>query len=247
MKELPFAMLVTGLALIFGGCDKDTTSSGDRNRSHEDSTETTVVAKAPAAMPLPRHEVLNRSVSDTPIKTQVQLDLLVGNKPSTESLRSLLTALFDQVKREKGFQYHSSPTHVYIYAYPDKERAKSGTGGWVAMLSSSGEGERPDVRINESLLKTLAAGATVSFNLTEGKRKEIFSEVVQAEDRANREAEAKFPLGGSNARQQLERQSDYIHKTAKQYKQDIAKKHGLTEKQLTAISVEGLEKHWPMP
>ncbi len=298
-------------------------AEGDAGKMHDLSVD-------PNAK-LPRYEVLDRKVYDAPIKTQVQLDLLVSGELTPASLRALLTKLFLKTDKERGFRYHYHPTHVFMYAYSDRERAKSGMGSWVAMLSKVGEGERPHINVNEKLLAVLKRKPVVKFGLTEEQRKGIFKDVVRAEDRSMKEADAKYPLephkavqvgqelgltertalmpwheargpsgglekirhiqAGSRIRilrvqkkkfgpwyevnvfdgsgralgsgwinsmalfrqikvngpEVLGKQADYSRKLKAGYDADIAKRHGLSAEQLEAISVEGLEKQWPMP
>ena len=142
---------------------------------------------------LPKYEVLDRKVYDAPIKTQVQLDLLVNGNLTPEALRNLLMKVFLETDKQGGFEYHPTPTHVFIYAYPDKERAESGSGGWVAMLSKTDEAGNPDVYVNDKLLAALKEKPVEKVGQTEAKRKEIWTQLVQAEDRASKEAKAKYP------------------------------------------------------
>lgn len=143
---------------------------------------------------LPKYEVFDRKVYDTPIKTQVQIDLLVTENLTPKALRNLLAKVFLETDKQRGFKYHPTPTHVFIYAYPDKERAESGSGGWAAMLSKVGKHGHPDVDVNDRLLAALKEKPVEKFGLSEAKRREVWTQLVRAEDRAMKEAEAKYPL-----------------------------------------------------
>ncbi len=79
-------------------------------------------------------------------------------------------------------------------------------------------------------------------------RKRIFWESVEAEDRADAEAEAK--LGGPqniNTVENLKRFGQEKNKLQERYLADVMKNHKISEQQLDAISLEGLVKKWPMP
>ena len=198
---------------------------------------------------LPRYRVLNRKVYDVPIKTQVQLDLLVSDNLAPATLKSLLAKLFLQTDKEQRFKHHTYPTHVFIYAYSDKKRAESGTGGWVAMLSKVGDSGKPSIKVNDKLLALLKQKPVLKFGLTEEQRKEVFKEAVIAERRSLNEMDAKYRTvsSGKATDAQLKEQYKYQSELETKYKAEICKRHSLTDDQLLAIAVEGVKKQWPMP
>lgn len=74
----------------------------------------------------------------------------------------------------------------------------------------------------------------------ESGRKEIFKEIIAAEDKATAEAERRFPAD-------IEKQIDFEGELIKKYKAELAEKHGLTFDQLKSIGVEGITNNWSMP
>lgn len=142
---------------------------------------------------IPAYEVLDTEVYDAPIKTQVVLTLLVPGSPAPEELRALLRRLSDETGRERCLTYHRTPTHVFIYAYPDRERAEAGGMGWVARLEKVGRGADTKVYVNDKLLAVLKEKPVERFGLSEQQRKRVYWEIVLAEDRGSEEAKARFP------------------------------------------------------
>lgn len=144
---------------------------------------------------VPEYTVLDEKVHDAPIKTQVQLDILVTGEITETGLRRLLGDLYANRAGRTGFRHHAKPTHIFISAYTDRDSATSGMGQWIAMLSKVGESGQPEIRVNNRQLAGMKTASEVRFGLTEQKRISIWQEyVVDVEDRANREAKETFPL-----------------------------------------------------
>jgi len=133
---------------------------------------------------MPKYSILSEDVYDIPLKTQVELNILVSGEISETGLKALLNKLYSPTKAKKGFKYHNSPTNIYIYAFTSKERAESGMGQWIAMLQESPGDLRPRISINKLHIAQLGAKPEERFGLSETKRKEIWKEYVLAEDRA---------------------------------------------------------------
>lgn len=169
-------------------------SAGCSDEQNEQAAQHSYELSVNGSVKLPGYKVLDRKVYDVPIKTQVQLDLLVSGNLTPAGLRNLLAKLFLETDKQGGFRCHFKPTHVFIYAYSDEERAESGSGGWVAMLSKVGEGAKPKITVNEKLLAVLKEKPVERLGLSEARRKAVWTELVRAEDRAWGEAEKKHPL-----------------------------------------------------
>jgi len=135
------------------------------------------------------YKILDKDIYDSPVKTQVVLRVLVSGHVTSEGLKRLLSNLYTSVKKWKGFKYHSSPTHVFIYLYTSEEKAKSRMEKWVAMLASTGVNENPEISIDDAQIKNMYEEPVERFGLSEDKRKEIWREIVLLEDRSNSEAE----------------------------------------------------------
>jgi len=204
---------------------------------------------------LPKYSILDEDVYDAPVKTQVELNILVSGKITEPGLKALLNSLYSSIKVRKGFKYHEHPTNIYIYAFTSKERFESGMGLWVAMLQLSPGDNRQTIIINERQISQIGAEPEEKLGLSEATRKQIWIEIVKAEDRATKDAEQRYPLPSpskpgysqSAARKRIEQQIDLQWKLNDKYKNELAKKHGLTLEQLKEIGTEGVTKEWPMP
>ncbi len=91
-----------------------------------------------------------------------------------------------------------------------------------------------------------------NFGLSEEKRKEIFKEIVKAEDSANSYQRKKEDsvLNLKLNKLQLKKEYDLIEiqsdELMKKYKTEVIKKHNITEEQEKKIGHEGLDKNWPL-
>ncbi len=206
--------------------------------------------------PMPTYDVVDRDTYDASVKTQIELHAVVSGTLTELGLKQLLQKLYDEANATRAFKYHGGkPTHVFIYLYTSRDHFKSGMGQWIAMLSKIGDNSRVDTQIKTELISQLAAKPEVKYGLPESKRKEIFRAIVTAEDRAVADAQRMYPLpdplkpGYSQAKAgaQVMKQLEAENTLMKKYKTEVAKRYGITKKQLRDISVEAIKKNWPMP
>lgn len=193
---------------------------------------------------LPGYTFLPEKVYDAPIKTQVELNLLVSGNITREGLTSLLSEQYAKAQARRGFKYREQPSHVFIYAYTSKEHAESGGGQWIAMLNKIGETGQPQINIKDNLLQQLGAKPEEQFGLSEDQSKQIFVEIILTERRATKEAEQKYPMTDA---QQVKKMAAYESSLRERNKNDLAKRYKLTRKQLDEIGQEGVTKSWPYP
>lgn len=200
------------------------------------------------------YRVLDEEVYDAPIKTQLEMSVLVSGDVSRGSLRRLLNDLSRQMAERTGFKHHPRPTHLVLAAYLTEEHYRSGAGQWVAQFLKIGD-RKPEFHINERQMGQIGKAPEEKYGRTEDERKTIYYELVKAEDRANREATAKYPdidpmspdFSPQASMEQLEKQYDYAGQIVVVYTRQVAEKHHLTDDQIKGISQEGLMKDWPMP
>jgi hypothetical protein len=117
--------------------------------------------------------------------------------------------------------------------------------GWLPALASAPAPEPP-------LRPTLPVHDDTRFGLTEAHRRDVYQDLLGAEDHAQLDADRRYPPPEANAssdrwqrysetREQFRKQADEEDKRA------IAKRYGLTADQLIAISAEGVQQNWPRP
>lgn len=189
---------------------------------------------------IPKYRVLDEDVYDSPIKAQIELNMLISGEISEAGLRTLLKKLYSYAKAKRGFKYHRSPTNIYIYAFTSKEKAESGMGQWIAMLQMSHGDIRPRISINKRQIAQLGAKPEEKFGLSEGKRKQIFYELVIAGDNATELAIRKHP-------NDIMKQIDYENKIREANEQKVREKYNITKQQMYKIKGEGATKNWPFP
>ncbi len=123
--------------------------------------------------------------------------------------------------------------------YGSEEQARAGQGLWIGMLAKSySDTGDPQISINQDRLVALSAVPEERFGLSESKRKDVFREIVAAEDRATREARARVPDS------EINKQIDLQRKLMQRYKRHVARKYALNENELPEITIEGVKKGW---
>lgn len=231
-----------------------------------------IFSPASPASPATRltYVVVKEEVYDAPIKTQIVQHIVVSGVPREAELRAEIFKLYRSAKARRGFRYHNPATNIYLYVYGTKEQARAQGIRWIGMIAMGPlDKVEPRVAVDEGRLAALSQKPEDRFSLSEQKRKRAFREVGAAEDRAWDEAKARVPdqkfteiamalqkkRGGvvppgrgaqvmKLYRKQLMKQTDLAHKLQKQYRAEIARKHGLTDEQLLKISFEGVTKGW---
>ena len=84
------------------------------------------------------------------------------------------------------------------------------------------------------------------FGFTEEERKQIFKEIVAAEDRAMNEADIKYPIKAGATLNDIEKNIDLNNELTEKYKTQVRTKYGITEDIESEIIVESFEELWPM-
>jgi hypothetical protein len=251
--------LIYGIAMIFFVALGSLTTNPSKEQGNKEvmkgiSVQETSRAETKEFEQL-RYTVLDREVYDAPVKTQVTLKLLVSGNITEKGLEELLIRLYSEIKKETGFEYRKNPNNIDIYAFTSKERAESGMAQWIGMLLKNVPDEEPEIRMNDRQFAHLKAAPEEKFGLSEEKRKEIWDEIVKAEDRANKEAEERYPLpdpskpgySQTKVRDIIIKQGELIETLTEKYMNEVTTKYGLTQEQLDAIVAEAFEKDWPFP
>lgn len=173
--------------------------------------------------------VIDRQVSDTPIKTQITVHAVVSGTLTEPGLRQVLGRLYDRANARRGFKHHGGkPTHVAVWLYTSEDAFKSGMGQWIANLQKIGEGAWPEITIKAEVLGFHNAGPQVKHDLSELKRKEIFKELIAASDRAEAEADRMYPwprAGESRAiaDEKIRKNAEALEVLREKYKSEVAK------------------------
>ncbi len=222
-----FSLILFGIFLFFLSCKEQNESVQNKN-DKESSTKTN----------LPEYKIVNEDIYDAPVKTQIVRHIFVKEGITEENLRKLLDYQFKVLSRRKGFQYHDTPTNIYIYLYDSIEKAEAGQGLWIGMSELSYGDTKPSITIRTKQIELRNKQPEIKFGMSESIRKKVFKEIAWAEKRAMDEAVKRFP---SDIKKQIAIENELVEK----YKNELAKTYKITRKDLSAISVEGLTKQWP--
>lgn len=139
-----------------------------------------------------------------------------------------------------------------------------GTADWWPRghsFSPSNDANVADKSSYETTVRVLrvpaSADESVRHGLSEAERQSILREIVRAEDRAERDAATRSgwrkmnEAGGIPDRETVQsvsvRYAELTSELQRTYRREVLRKHGLTDKQGTAIIVESIEKNWPLP
>ncbi len=186
-------------------------------------------------------EIVHEDISESPIKTQVVRRLVVPLKYGPDELQQVLTTHFEEVMELPGFEHHSRPTNVYLYAHHNDESAKSGGARWIAMLVYSRAGGQR-ITVNEDRIASLREEPKDRLGLDEQTRKMVFYALIAAERSASAKSKRKYPSGAD-----WEKAYDLEEKLLATSRSELAKKYGYDEGDWNKIAGEGLRKGWPEP
>jgi len=87
------------------------------------------------------------------------------------------------------------------------------------------------------------------FGFTEEQRRQIFKDIVAAEDRAEAEAERLYPMDVFNPNYKAENMDKHFEKSdelGELYRAQVQDKYGISEEIQKQISREGLTERWPL-
>jgi len=82
-------------------------------------------------------------------------------------------------------------------------------------------------------------------NLPIDVRKKIFYEVCEAENRAIKEAKAKYPFSGTLNKEEAGNRSEMHWDLMKKYRKEVWDEYNISEDQGVEIGGEGIDNHWP--
>lgn len=197
-----------------------------------------------------RYSVIEEDISDTPLKTQVSMKILLEDIESVteEKLEILLNYLYDQQIVREGFEHHNHPNTILVYAYATKEKSDAGVGQWVAMISKMYDDTKPNFDISKTQFNSLTATEQDRWGLTHKQRQEIWDKIVYAERNAQNEADNKHPLDKPGiTRDDMIRNGKAMEKFKIEYEDNIAKEYKIEQPIIDSIGLEGVIGGWSFP
>lgn len=195
------------------------------------------------------YEIYSDEIMDTPGKTQISLAVVIKERFfGEERLRELLTYLYNKSISKSGFKFHDSPNSVFIWAYTSEEKASSGLGQWIGMISKRPNQSESVIYIGESQFRGMSQSQEAKWGIGFLKRQEIWAKMIEIERKAEMEAKKKYPiddpdLGPKNTIRNIE----FMRKRTEDYEAELIRDHGIKQAILDSISIEGIHYGWAFP
>ena len=80
----------------------------------------------------PQYEVINYYKDSSPLKSTVDVRILMKDSITKENLKRILELeLYNEGKKKT--EYHDQPTHLFVYIYKSESDYLENGGDWIAM------------------------------------------------------------------------------------------------------------------
>lgn len=281
-KRLIGILLFFQLASLVG-CAGRTESPVTMENSSQRPSDTVAPATidketVPAGRPLPfeivEEERLKKGGSlEPPLAPQYVLFRVnavvtdVSSELTEPKVRAALRALLNEV-RERARRRGERIDGVSAFLYQSRDHINGGSSPlgraeWWPKGHSFSPNNVANIKNKATYVEEIGVfhlpkpAKTAVQRLSEHQRRAIFAELVRAEDRAMREAEAQYPINTSNI--PIDKLKTYDFKTAieqnmkvekelrAKYKREIMQRHKLTEQEIEDIKKEARIEQWPLP
>jgi len=213
----------------------------------------------------------NKSLSDyttneienLPLNKKISYNLVVGKNINSKKIKPFITNFINKKTNE-----NKEIDELGVLIYSTEDRVNGAYDIARAIWSTDGEwgGITPniardnvrdnyeifiDIRDNLDEYLNKISKEETKFNLSEKKRKEIYKELILCEDRAMIEADKHYSSMCSECSEFIEedfgKRNEMENRLLKEYKKEVRNKYNITKEQQEEISMEGLNKNWPMP
>ncbi|MEN5055623.1 hypothetical protein [Sphingobacterium kitahiroshimense] len=188
------------------------------------------------------YEISAPTITTSSTRTLYRANIILKDDDglNEERNRQLLIHIYDSI-RNSSYR----PNALNLFLFQTVEHSESGMGQWIARISKAKIENEPTISVQHFKINTEKDPTYADDkSLTIEKRKLIFKEIIEAEDKSMQLADKKYPRTSII---NSDKNSDYQQKLVKNLKAKIQKKYKVDEKRLKAISLEGLEYNWPMP
>ncbi|MFA4948539.1 MAG: hypothetical protein WC674_08550 [Candidatus Krumholzibacteriia bacterium] len=197
---------------------------------------------------LPEYRIIRDELYEIPLKTQVEMDVIVSKNITRGSLENVLNSLHASIRARTGFKYHPMPTNVYIRIFTSYEKATADIKQPIAMMSSvDGEG---GISINEILLSQVGVPSKEKYGLSQTTRMRIYKEYCSSLDRVPEEVYKRLGIDPMQSPSYYEDRASEMaeleDKLNEEHRGRIAKKYGISPEKLDEIYEEGIAKAWPL-
>jgi len=179
-----------------------------------------------------------------------------------ENIKTTLKKIISEIRMS------DNPDAIVVYLHQSKSHIKGSLPFARAEWWPKGHSLSPNNAINIKNKKTYEIEYTINLpkkvdenkvvvRLSELKRKEIFTEIVKSQDKAQTEAEAKYTTDQSKIplnqlrsydfATAIEQNNEEYDRLAKKYKKQLLHKYNITEEELYKIKSEAFKENWPFP
>jgi len=219
------------------------------------------------AITKPLSSYTHQELVSLPIDKRMSYRVVVSSEIKENQVRPIIEQIVTDITSKDN-----DIDEISIFLYSDKELVKDGwydvaratwaPGGELGNVtpeiarSNNRFGYKITIQVADNLEQYLKqrAKSEDKFSLTEAERRNIFKEIVAAEDRAWADAEKEYPVSGRSAwnlstselRIRMDKGTELAQKLGDQYENEVSKKYGLTREQLKQISIEGNSERWPL-
>ncbi len=209
----------------------------------------------------------HQELASLPIDKKMLYRVVVSSKIKDNQVRPIIEKIIVDLTTKDG-----DIDEITLFLYSDKVLVNGpydiGTATWAPYgalgnvtpeiaQNNNRNGYKTSIQVKEKIEEYLQKRSESEeiFGLTEDKRRQIFKEIVAAEDRAQAEADRQYPISGqttwnlsqSELRSRMDKNTELMRRLEEKYKNDLTKKYVLTREQLKEITFEAFEKNWPMP
>jgi hypothetical protein len=202
-------------------------------------------------------------LENLPTNFRMKYQIIVSPDITLEKLKSTLA----QVVKEKSTE-NPDIDEIVVQSWESKESLDGGNatigyaewcpnGNWGDMTQEIAKTNVRDsykiiYNINEGILESIKnIKEETLFGLTEAKRKEIFTEMVECEHWGDLEAMKRYYPGCENCSEfitsDIYKYVDKASELTNACKEELLEKYDITEEIKSKISLEGLEQRWPFP
>lgn len=214
----------------------------------------------------------DRSLSDftvselarLPKNKALRVNAVVSNTIQREQVEPTVRTIITRVTSDRP-----DADEIALFLYSDRELVNGAfdvaaaewstdgqTGGITPEIARSNDRSRYDtsIRVKPNLESFLAQRGREEERggLSEDRRREIWTALIRAEDRAYQEAERRYPTNAncvsvSQAQANLDRNMAMSDSLVDVFTEQVLEEYGIAEEVEDSITVEGMEEQWPMP
>jgi hypothetical protein len=279
MKKTKLILLIFILTFSFLGCKEDKKNTESKKEKSTDFRIDTANYEIVKVEDQSRKALGKKSLSEyqtseienLPINKKILYRIVFSKNVKENQVKPTIKKIINELTSND-----SEIDEIILWMYSDKDISRPydiGSAIWAPFgklgnidagiaKNNNRKNYKIEYQIKQNLDKYLIqkSKSEVKFGFKEDERKQIYKDMVKAEDKANeyerieqdKALDKILKKNGTlndKSRKRLKIEYDIISKKAKKlmikYKSKVLKKYKITEKQEQEISIEGLDENWP--